>query len=82
MKPVPIAIKWKWKTHYANIIIEGLTAFFPPRPFLFLYGFLGSAQSDCNILTSGEIAGWIATQHIEDTCDTVGTPGICTLGSF
>lgn len=77
MKPVPIAIKWKM--HYANIIIEGLTAaifflfiyfyFFP----LSLYGFLEFSQSDCNILTSGEMVGCIATQHIEDICGRIGT---------
>lgn len=72
--------------HYANI--EGLTFFFF---FIFLYGFLGFAhhhlfsifaQSDYNILTSGEMVGLVATQYIEDMCGTVGTPGICTLESF
>lgn len=66
--------------HYANIIIEGLIFFFF-CPF-FLYGFLGFAQSDFNILSSDEMVGWVAAQHIEDICGTVGTLGIWTLASF
>ncbi|RMC14811.1 hypothetical protein DUI87_06987 [Hirundo rustica rustica] len=31
----------------------------------------GFAQSNCYILTSGEMVGWIAAQHIEDICAAV-----------
>lgn len=64
--------------HYANIIIEGLTFFLP---FFSLWIFR-ICTSDFNILSSGEMVGWVAAQHIEDICGTVGTPGICTLESF
>lgn len=85
MKPVPIAIKWKWKMHYANIIIEWLIAF-----FFFSLPLSLQIFRICTIwLQYSYICwnGWMDSnsthwRHMWNGRHSTSTAGICTLESF